>query len=398
MRRLPAPAPASVRCPACGGAGLTDVFEVDGLPVFVGMLQDDRERAKSAPRGDVTLAWCPSCAFVHNRRHDPARVDFRPGYEVSLSHSPTFRDYIHGVADRLVDRHGLAGRRVLEIGCGDGYFLRLLAERGVAEATGIDPTVARVGDETVGSARVRWIRDYYRPDRYPDLDPDFVACLSVFEDVPAPGEFLRGLRRRLRPEARVYFEVWNASHAFEHQETWSVHYEQCNLFEPASLVGVFERAGFRVLGSGPSYAGGQYCYVEAAPDGEARAAGSEAADGVLPASLERFADRHREDVAGWAARLAAHAAAGRRIALWGSGGKGITFLNGVPGSDAIVAVVDINPDRQGKFIPGTGHPIVSPEAALAYAPDVIVLTNSLYEREIRAQADEIGLRCDFEAA
>lgn len=395
--RLPAPAPAGARCPACAAGGLVDVFEVRGLPVFVGILHGDADAARSAPRGDVTLAWCGACGFVHNRTHDPSRVDFRPGYEVSLSHSATFRAYIHGVADRLVDRHGLAGKRVLEIGCGDGYFLGLLAERGIAEGVGVDPTVAREGVERVAEARVEWIRDYYDPARYADLDPDFVASLSVFEDVPEPAAFLRGLRATLRPEARLYFEVWNAWHAFENQETWSVHYEQCNLFGARSLADVFARSGFEVLDGGTAYEGDQYAWVEAAP-GTAVATPARAPGAEPPGPLAGFAARHAENVAHWEARLSDHAAAGRRVVLWGSGGKGITFLNVVPGADAILAVADINPDRQDRFIPGTGHPIVAPAALPDLEPDVVILTNALYETEIRAQAEGLGLDCAFEAA
>ena len=402
MTTLPRPAPVAARCPACDARGLTDVFDVRGVPVFVGILHDDADSARRAPRGDVILAWCASCGTVHNRVHDPARVHFRPGYEVSLAHSRTVRAYIEDVADRLVERYELAGRSVLEIGCGDGLFLRLLADRGIARGTGIDPTLAREGEERRGGARLRWIRDYFDPTRYPDLDPDFVASLSVFEDLSRPGEMLRGLRARLRPDARVYVEVWNALDALENDETWGIHYEQCNLFGAASLAGAFRRAGFVVLDAGLCYAGGQYCFVEAAPAGGTELDGpappAVATPLRIPDALARLAARHRDKVAAWAGRLAAHEAAGRRVVLWGSGGKGIGFLNGVPGADGILAVVDINPDRQGRFVPGTGHRIVSPAGAGDLAPDVAILTNVLYESEIRTQADELGMTCAFEAA
>lgn len=395
----PTPSPAGVRCPVCAGGGLTDVFGARGLPVFVGILHDDAESARSASLGDVTLAYCPGCGFVHNRTHDPDRVRFRPGYEVSLRHSATFRAYVRAVADRLAARYDLTGRRVLEIGCGDGYFLRLLAERGIAGGTGVDPTVREAGRETVDGAEIEWIRDYYEPDRYRALDPDFVASLSVFEDIPEPTAFLRRLRATLRPEARLYFEVWNAWHAFENEETWSVHYEQCNLFGAESLAGCFVRAGFDVLDGGVSYQGDQYAWVEAAPSAGARAAPPVRRErDELPPPVARFAARHRENVDRWEERLAAHAASGRRVVMWGSGAKGITFLNVVPGADSVRAVADINPDRQGRFIPGTGHPIVPPEALPGIEPDVVILTNVLYESEIRAQAAGLGLACSFEAA
>ena len=81
--------------------------------------------------------------------------------------------------------------------------------------------------------------------------------------------------------------------------------------------------------------------------------------------------------------------------MWGTGGKGITFLNSLDTSDVVAYVVEINPDKQGKYTPGTGHPIVSPEHLASEPPDTIIITNALYEREMRQQAHDIGVDCEF---
>jgi hypothetical protein len=84
--------------------------------------------------------------------------------------------------------------------------------------------------------------------------------------------------------------------------------------------------------------------------------------------------------------------------LWGTGGKGITFVNSLETAEAIPFVVEINPDKQGKYIPGTGQRIVPPEFMAEYRPDKVIITNALYEKEMKQQARDLGVDCEFHVA
>ena len=97
----------------------------------------------------------------------------------------------------------------------------------------------------------------------------------------------------------------------------------------------------------------------------------------------------------WTERFEAYQKSGRRAVVWGTGGKGITFLNSLETHDVISYVVEINPDKQGKYTPGTGHLIASPEHLASDPPDTVIITNALYEREMRQQARDIGVECEF---
>ena len=325
---------------------------------------------------------------------------FDPGYEVALHHSGTFRAFSQETALRLVQRYRLRGKRVIEIGCGSGYFLRLICELGDNHGVGFDTTVARVGTEPAGGGTVELVRDYYT-DRHAQVPCDLICCLSVFEDIPRPMDFLHDLRSVIgERDTVVYFEVFNAFRAFQRQETWSVHYEQCNYFSEGALAGLFERCGFEVLDVGPCYEGDQYLYVEAVPRrGRGRSGRRPSGRRVeTPAEIRGFADRHREKVDYWTDRLRELATSGRRGVVWGSGGKSVSFLAALGRSDVISHVVDINPDRQGKCLPGAGQLIVAPSALTEIQPDVVIMTNRMYESEIRDELQTLGLTPELLAA
>ncbi|MEM7237791.1 MAG: methyltransferase, partial [Pseudomonadota bacterium] len=54
-------------------------------------------------------------------------------------------------------------------------------------------------------------------------------------------------------------------------------------------------------------------------------------------------------------------------------------------------VVDINPHKQGKFLPGTGHRVVAPDMLVGSPPDTVVVMNPIYLPEIGAQLGDLGL-------
>ena len=83
--------------------------------------------------------------------------------------------------------------------------------------------------------------------------------------------------------------------------------------------------------------------------------------------------------------------------LWGSGSKGVAFLNTLAGAELIEYVVDINPYKHGKFMAGTGQEIVAPERLRDYRPDVVIAMNPIYLNEIQRSLDELGVAAELKA-
>jgi SAM-dependent methyltransferase len=370
---------------------------MERLPVQVGMLHDSAADARSAITGSVALVYCPRCAMVHNRRFEPDKMTLQPGYEVQLVHSPMFREFLHEVAERLIRRYHLRGKNIVDVGCGAGHFLQLLCERGGNLGVGIDPTLPASRRITLSPGEMQLIRDCFG-EKYAACDFDFVVSQSVLENVAAPMSFLRSIRKMLlRTRGQAYFEVFNAYRAFEDGETWSLCYEQCNYYSLRSFTEMIRSAGFQILDAAGCYGQNQYIYVEARVNNSRPAVINGEACFELPTPLAKYSSVHAAKVSNWWKRIDQYRAERKRVAVWGSGGKSICFLNTIHAPDVFRFVIDVNPARQGKFMPGSGQPILSPNYLNKDRPEVVIVTNPLYEQEIRAIVNGMGLECSYVA-
>ena len=112
-------------CPACDATAATSALRHPprSVPQHSCLLVASRQEAMEFPRGDIELWHCSACGFVFNRLFDPATQNFSATYEETQEFSPCFTHFADSLVRRLIERHDLRGKRVLEIGCGKGQFL-----------------------------------------------------------------------------------------------------------------------------------------------------------------------------------------------------------------------------------------------------------------------------------
>ncbi|AEB11492.1 class I SAM-dependent methyltransferase [Marinithermus hydrothermalis] len=369
-------------CPACRAGALEVFFEARDVPVYANVQWPTAEAARAAARGDLVLGFCGRCGMIYNLAFDSARLEYDEAYENSLHFSPTFARFAEELARGLVERYGVRGKTVLEIGCGKGEFLSRLVELGDNRGIGIDPSCPGVEDP-----RVRVIPAYFSADRI-DATPDLIVLRHVLEHVPDPHALLAEMRRVARPGTVVYIEVPNALFTLEDLGIWDLIYEHCAYYTPVALEGLVRRAGFSPRTVYAHY-GGQFLSVEAVRNGGGARLEGEGA-GLAPL-VRAFAGRYREKIAYWRDTLERWGAEGRRVALWGAGSKGVTFLNLV-GRERVCCAVDVNPRKQGKYVAGTGQEIVPPARLGALEVDTVLVMNPNYRYEIEETLAALGVQ------
>ena len=378
-------------CPVCGSSSLSDFIKLPNLPIYCNLLWADEQEAKDCPKGDIELAFCDQCGAIVNVVFDPAKLGYSQDYENSLHYSSRFQTYVEDLANRLIEQHDLHDKTIVEIGCGKGDFLAMLCEKGNNSGIGFDSSYVDRDEHKALGDRIQFIKDFYS-EKYVEYQGDFVCCRQVLEHVQSPADLLDPLRKTLDAdkETVVFFEVPNALYTIRNMMVWDVIYEHCTYFTPPSLSYAFTQAGYTVSDTAEEF-GGQFLSIEAQPANSNQPAADTEAIAQLAKDIADFKTRFEAQTKQWEKRLSERFEQGKKVAIWGSGSKGVTFLNLLTQGSKVEYAVDINPRKQGKFIPGTGQQIVSPDHVANHPADVVIVMNPLYKEEITDMLSKRGL-------
>ncbi len=184
----------AVRCSNCGSTECKPFYRVQQAPVHCVALINDLESALAYPVGTIDLIYCEACGFVFNAAFDAELQDYQHDYESTQAYSKTFNAFHASLADQLIDRYKLHGRRLVEIGCGQGEFLELLCERGGNTGLGFDPAFET--DRGVKRPDVRVVKDYFSKAHGP-LEADFICCKMTMEHIPQTRRFMKMVRNAI---------------------------------------------------------------------------------------------------------------------------------------------------------------------------------------------------------
>lgn len=389
-----------IPCPSCGAAGMRIFYEFKGAPVHSVLLMPTRQAALDYPKGEIALGFCEACGFISNTLYDPSLHEYSPLCEESQGCSEVFNSFALKLAEGLIEKYGIRGKEIVEIGCGKGEFLALLCEIGGNRGVGFDPAYAN--DRIRGKALndIRFVNAFYSGE-YSGCDGDLIVCKMTLEHIKDTATLLKNIRSSIKKKDTVlFFQVPDVTRVLYDLAFWDIYYEHCSYFSPGSLSRLFRSSGFEVLDIRTDY-GAQYIIIEARPsDGELSAP----SPALLPLEddLERvskgakyFTENCCQKTALWRKKLHEFNLAGYRTVLWGSGSKGVAFLTTLSVTDEISCVVDINARRHGTYMAGTGHEIVSPEFLKEYRPDAVIVMNPVYRDEVAGELERLGVEAEL---
>lgn len=380
-----------IHCPNCASSHLTPFHAVPQTPVTCASVFDTEAEARAVPCGRVDLVFCDGCGLVFNPAFDEALAEIGARYESSQAASAHFSQFARSLSAAWIERHQLRGKAVLEIGCGNGEFLRQMLGDGVARAIGMDPLASEAAlrhDAALPQLAVRPLR--FDASTI-DVAADAVVCRHTLEHVPQVHGFLSlvaGWARR-GPGRVALFEVPAAERILSEAAFWDIYYEHCQYFTLASLRQAFRLAGFDVRRVERAY-GDQYLLLEATV-GEAGPAAESADIDAQRAQCLEFGRQARQAVARCDEGLEALAASGRPVMLWQGAAKTVGLLAALTRRDLVHSAVDLSPQRHGKFLPGSGLQVHAPEQLRQIDPQYIVLMNPVYVTEVQNQLDGLGV-------
>jgi SAM-dependent methyltransferase len=369
-------------CRSCGGLLGTTFCALGSTPLANSYLAPGDERDEQ--RFPLRALVCDDCRLVQlDTIVDPAGIFSHYAYFSSASTS--WVGHALGFAQHAAQEFGLSARSwVVEAASNDGYLLRHFAAAGVP-CLGVEPAanVAAVAQAAGVPTRVAFLDRAFadalvcEQGRHADL----VVANNVLAHVPDVNNFVDALARLAGPSGIVSMEVPYLVRLVEGNQFDTIYHEHYAYWSLYSLEPLLARHGLHVAdvhelsthgGSLRVYASARRTPATPAVD---RLRALEARLGLDRAAFYTgFDERVRGVLSGFRSWLEDALISGRRVAAYGAAAKGNTFLNaaGVRHGQ-IGAVADRSPAKQGRLLPGTHVPVLSPEQLLSLEPDDILV-------------------------
>lgn len=355
---------------------------------------------------------CEQCWLAQTLDFAQADELFSAEYAYFSSFSTTWLQHAERYVADMVERFHL-GRdsRVVEVASNDGYLLRYVKARGIS-CFGIEPTAS-----TARAARekgIETLESFFGAELGAGLaaagkQADLMAANNVLAHVPDINDFLSGFTNLLKPDGVATFEFPHLLRLLEQNQFDTIYHEHFSYLSLTALEKIFRYNGLSVFDVEEisTHGGSLRVFTQrmasggrAVTDHVGRLLERETAAGLASAAgyggFQSRAERVKDDLLAF---LIEAKRQGKRVAAYGAAAKGNTLLNfaGIR-RDFIAYVVDLNPAKQDKYMPGSRIPIVDEARVLADRPDYVMILPWNLKSEVMSQLRQAGFAGRFVTA
>lgn len=387
-----------MNCRHCGQPLRLPLIDLGSAPPSNAYL-DEQALHGPEPWFPLRVLVCETCWLAQTE--DFARADelFAADYAYFSSFSITWLQHAEAYVAAMIERFNLGvASHVVEVAANDGYLLQYVRARGVP-CLGIEPTAS-----TAAAAQEKGIAivaDFFGVRLARELaerggQADLAVANNVLAHVPDINDFVAGFARLLKPAGVATFEFPHLLRLVAENQFDTIYHEHFSYLSLTAVVRIFQRNGLAVFDveEWPTHGGSLRVFAQRQDTGPhppgvrvAELLAAEAAAGMATADyyagFQARADRVKNDLLVF---LIEARRAGRKVAAYGAAAKGNTLLNyaGVR-PDLLPWVVDRNPAKQGRFLPGSRIPIVTEARLREEKPDMVLILPWNLKEEIMAQ-------------
>lgn len=388
-------------CRSCGGALGTVLADLGVQPPSNSYLYDLSEAATERAY-PLRCVVCSDCLLAQVDTDVPPAELFHD-YAYFSSYSESWLAHAQAYCDMAIARFSLNSESfVVELASNDGYLLKNMVARGIP-CLGVEPsaTVAAAGRAMGVSAMVAFFDEALGQSIAASRgQADLIVANNVWAHIPDLQSFTAGIATLLKDNGVATIEVQHLLRLMEQVAFDTIYHEHFEYYSLLAAERVLQRAGLKVfdLEELRTHGGSLRLYItherntdRSASEAVLRVRADEAAAKLGSLSTyTHFAERVAACRASTVAFLQTARAEGKKVYAYGAAAKGNTLLNycSVTAAD-IAQVADRNPHKQGKFLPGSHIPIVSPEALLAAQPDYVIILAWNIADEVIAQLSAV---------
>lgn len=360
--------------------------------------------AKNEQRYPLQLYRCGECQLVQLEYDVTPEQIFNQHYAFLSSSSATWQSHCAAYAAEMQQRLGAKQvNLIVEVGANDGTLLGKLRPLST-HLLGIDPASAATQLATAKNIPV--ITDFFttglaKSMRAEGKLADVIVANNVLAHVPKINDFVEGLSMLLQPEGIITVEFPYLPNIIEQTQFDTIYHEHYFYFSVSVLQRVFARYGLAIYDLQPLEIHGGSLRIFVKHYSNASLALQPIVDVYIQkeqkaglhtiAYYQALQDRAQEIKHAFTTWLQEVLEQGKKVMAYGAAAKGNTFLNycGVNATQ-IHAIADVTPEKQGKFLPGSHIPIVSPEAIAQAKPDYLLILAWNYKKEINPKLAYTG--------
>ena len=355
---------------------------------------------------------CEQCWLAQTLDFAQADELFSAEYAYFSSFSTTWLQHAERYVADMAERFHLdRDSRVVEVASNDGYLLQYVKARGIS-CFGIEPTAS-----TARAARekgIETLESFFGAELGASLaaagkQADLMAANNVLAHVPDINDFLSGFTNLLKPDGVATFEFPHLLRLLEQNQFDTIYHEHFSYLSLTALETIFRHNGLSVFDAEEisTHGGSLRVFTQRVASGGRAVTGHvghllerETAAGLASAAgyggFQSRAERVKDDLLAF---LIEAKRQGKRVAAYGAAAKGNTLLNfaGIR-RDFIAYVVDLNPAKQDKYMPGSRIPIVDEARLLADRPDYVVILPWNLKSEVMGQLRQAGFAGRFVTA
>jgi hypothetical protein len=333
------------------------LYKVEDLPVFQQFMYDNKESALNCPKGNLLLVEDLLTGLIYNQLFNPKLMNYDKNYQNEQGFSSVFNNHLEFVSSIIEQQIGK--NSIIEIGCGKGLFLELL-EKMEFEITGFDPAYE--------GSNINIVKAPFEQKSH--LKAEGVILRHVLEHIKTPYDFLTNISLANNEKGKIYIEVPCFDWILNNNAWYDIFYEHVNYFRLSDLKNMFSK----VYDSGKLF-GDQYIYIVADLASLKEPVYNKNNSIIIPDAFMNNNYSTNQNIN-----------SNKKSFVWGGGSKGtiFTLLKNRSGYK-IDGIVDINPAKQGKYIPAVGEKVISPEQAAKKFPERsnCYVMNSNYLNEIK---------------
>ena len=351
----------------------------------------------------LKVVICEACWLVQAEAYSRAAELFNEEYAYFSSFSSQWLKHAESYVQTMLERFALTpASRVIEVASNDGYLLQYVKARGIP-CLGIEPTAS-----TAAASRLKGIEtleEFFGVGLAKRLvtngwQADLIAANNVLAHVPDINDFAAGFAILLKPAGVATFEFPHLINLIEKNQFDTIYHEHFSYLSLTAVQRIFAANGLRVFDvqEHPTHGGSIRVFAQRADMGihpvsqrvhqlleQEETAGMRSA--AYYAGFQARAEKVRDDFVHF---LIDAKRRGQSVAAYGAAAKGNTLMNfaGIR-PDLIRFVVDRNPAKQGKFMPGSRIPIVNEATLVEFKPDYVVILPWNLKDEVMQQLASI---------